>query len=194
MLLISAIWHRESAIGTHTSPPSWTSLPLPRSTHVDPERWAELLVLHSGCLLAARVTLGGVYMAVPLSQFAAPFPPLPCPQVCSLHLLLYSCLAYRFISTILLDSMYIYICVCVCVCVCVWVCVNTHAFLFLTYFSLYDQLIHITSTDSIYSLLITSTDFHFSWPSNISFCICSTCSLSIHMSMDIWVASMPQLL
>ena len=30
----------------------------------------------------------------------------------------------------------------------------------------------------------------FLWPSNISLCICTTTSLSIHLSMDIYVASM----
>ena len=39
------------------------------------------------------------------------------------------------------------------------VCVNIHAFVCLTYFSLYDQFIHITSNDAIYSLLQLTPTF-----------------------------------
>ena len=42
------------------------------------------------------------------SQFTPPSPSPMCPQVCSLHLHLYSCPANRFIQTIFLDSTYMH--------------------------------------------------------------------------------------
>ena len=92
---------------------------------------ADLPVL-CGCFpLAIYFTFRSVYMSLPLSHFIPAYPsPTPCPQVHSLSLRLYSCLAPRFIRTFsffLLDSIY--------------VCQHmVFVFLFLTYFSLYDRL------------------------------------------------------
>ena len=56
-----------------------------------------------------------------------PLLPLLCPQVCSLSMCLYSWPSNRFITTILLDSIYIYALI-------------YDIFSFLTYFSLYNRL------------------------------------------------------
>ena len=53
-----------------------------------------------------RFTYGNVYASMLLSQFIPPSSSLLCLQVCSLGLCLYSCSANRFISTIVLDSIY----------------------------------------------------------------------------------------
>ena len=80
--------------------------------------------------LAIYFTFGSVYMSMPLSHFIPAYPsPSPCPQVCSLHLPLYSCPAPMFFITIFfyLDSIYM--------------CYRTvFVFLFLTHFTLYDRL------------------------------------------------------
>ena len=59
------------------------------------EHWADPSVLQSNFPLAVCFPYDGVmcqcFAICPLS------PPSPCPQVCSLHLLLYSCLTKRFI-------------------------------------------------------------------------------------------------
>ena len=57
------------------------------------------------------------------------------PKVCSLHLCRFCCLIYRVIVTIFLNSIYM--------------CQYTAlVFLFLTYFILYNRLIHLIRTDS----------------------------------------------
>ena len=60
-------------------------------------------------------------------------------------------------------------------------------FLFLTYFSLYNRL-------QFHPPLKLTHMHSFLWLSNIPLCICTTTSLTIHLLMDIQVASMFQLL
>ena len=78
------------------------------------------------------------------------FLPLPCLQVRSLCLHLYSCPADRLISTIFLHSIYM-----------LWYMISV--FLFLTYFTLYDssRFIHNTTTDSISFHFYGWVTFHF---------------------------------
>ena len=101
----------ESAINTRVSPPSWTSLPFPISSHASrlsvTEYRVELPVLHSSFPLAAYIR-GNVSVSVLLSQFIPPSPPPNCLQVHSLQVCLCSCPAKEFISTIFLVP---YICV-----------------------------------------------------------------------------------
>ena len=153
------------------SPPSCISLP-PRLSH--PSRWSQstkLISLCYGCFpLAIYFTFGSVYMSMPLSYFVPPSPsPSPCLQVHSLHLCLHSCVALRFIRTILffyffLDSI---------------ICVSIQYLFFsfwLTSLCMKDsRSIHLTTNNSI---------SFFSWLSNIPLYICATSSLSIHLSVD----------
>ena len=97
---------------------------LPPTSHSAPvlgvitERQGGPPLIHRTFPLVIWFTPGSVYMSMPLSvrpTLSAP----RYPQVHSLCLHLYSCLANRVISTIFLVSIYIYVCVCVCVCVCV---------------------------------------------------------------------------
>ena len=97
--------------------------------------------------------------------------------VCSLHLCLFCCIAYRIIVTIFLNSIYIYI----------------YALIYCISVSLSDvfhsvQQAPVSST----ALELTQMDY-FLQLSNIPFCICTTTSLSIHLLMDIQAASMSQL-
>ena len=103
------------------------TLPIPPLQVVTKHR-GDISVL-CGCFpLAIYFTFGSVYMSMLLSHFVPASPPPPCPQVHSLRLRLYSCPAPRFMRTnfYFLDSIYM--------------CQHTvFAFLFLTYFSLYDR-------------------------------------------------------
>ena len=64
----------------------------------------------------------------------------------------------------------------------------------LIYFSLFD-LLHSVQYAPGSSITLERTQMHsFLWLSNIPLCICTTASLSIHLLMDIQVASMSQLL
>ena len=81
------------------------------------------------------------------------------PKVCSSHLYLLCCLAYRVIITIFLNSVYMR-----------WYTVLV--FFYLTYFTLYiaSSFIHLNRTES--------NTFFF-----IALCICTTAFLSIHLLM-----------
>ena len=94
------------------------------------------------------------------------FPPTPCPQVHSLCLHLYSCLATRFISTIFF-RFHIYV-------LAYGIC-----------FSLSDWLHSVWQTlGPSTSLQIVQLHF-FLWLSNIPLYVCATSSSSIHLSMHI---------
>ena len=104
VVLVPAVQQSESAIFIHISPyplplasPSHPPYPTPLGGH---KALADLPVL-CGCFpLAIYFTFGSIYMPMPLSHFIPASPsPSPCPQVCSLHLRLYSCPATTFIST-----------------------------------------------------------------------------------------------
>ena len=108
------------------------TLPIPPLQVVTKHR-ADLPVLCSCFPLAIYFTFCSVYMSMPLSHFVPAYPSFSlCPQVHSLHLCLYSCPGPRFFRTIFkkkffLDSIYM--------------CQHTvFVFLFLTYFTLHDNL------------------------------------------------------
>ena len=104
------------------------TLPIPPLQVVTKHR-ADLPVLCNCFPLAIYFTFGSVYMSMPLSHFVPDYPsPSLCPQVHSLHLCLYSCPAPRFFITIF-KKYSIYMCQHM-----------VFAFLFLTYFTLYDRL------------------------------------------------------
>ena len=109
--------------------PSLLNLP-PISHLSNPSRLSEyqdeLPVLHSKFPLAIYFTYGNMYVSIlPLNSSHPVLPPL-CPQVCSLCLCLYCCPANSLINT----SFYI-----------PYISINIQfAFLFLTYFTLYNRL------------------------------------------------------
>ena len=75
-----------------------------------------------------RHSINNVYVSIPVSQFLPPYPFPPWyPYICSLRLRLYFCFATKIIYTIFLDSTYVRY-------------YTIFAFLFLTYFTLYDTL------------------------------------------------------
>ena len=87
------------------------------------------------------------------------------PKVCSLHLCLLCCLAYRIIDTIFLNSIYI------CINILYWC-----FFFWLTSLCIIgSSFIHLIRTDSNALFLMA----------NIPLCICTTAFLSIHLLMDI---------
>ena len=93
-------------------------------------------------------------------------PPIPCDQVHSLCLPLYSCPATRFISNFFFFRFHIYT-------LTLGIC-----------FSLSDTLHSVWQTLGP-STSLKVTQFHFFlWLSNIPLYICATSSLSIHLSMD----------
>ena len=134
-----------------------------------------------------------------------PLLPRLCPRVCSLCLCLHCCPANRSTSTIFPD--FIYMC---------WYTI--FVFHFLIYFTLYNRLEKDMATHS--SILVwkipwtdepaglqsvcgfaksrtrlTLTQTHSSvWLSNMPLCVCATTSVSIHLLMDIQVASISWLL
>ena len=73
-------------------------------------------------------SINNVYVSIPVFQFLPPHPVSPWyPYICSLCLCLYFCFANKIIYTIFLDSTYLRY-------------YTIFAFLFLTYFTLYDTL------------------------------------------------------
>ena len=152
------------------SPLSCISLP-PSLSH--PSRWSQsttdLLVLCSCFPLAIYFTFGSVYMSMPLSHFVPAYPyPSLCPQVHSLCLHLYYCLAPRFFRTFFFFFLRLYI----------------YVLAYSICFSLSDLFHSVWQTlGPSTSLQITQFRF-FLWLSNIPLYICATASLSIHLSID----------
>ena len=69
----------ESVMGTHMSPPSWTSHPIP-SLWVVAEPQDELPASYNKSPLVIYFTYSNVYVSMLLSQFVPPLLPLPYPQ------------------------------------------------------------------------------------------------------------------
>ena len=159
------------------SPPSCgtPTLPIP-PVQVITKHQADIPVLWGCFPLAIYFTFGSIYMSMPLSHFVPAYSsPSPCLQVHSLHLHLYSCPATRFISTIILRFH-------------IWVSAYGICF------SLSD-LLHSVGQTLVSPNSLQITQFRsFLWLSNILLYICATSSLSIHLLMDIQVASNSQLL
>ena len=77
------------------------TLPIP-PLQVVTKHQADLPVLCSCFPLAIYFTFGSIYKSMPLSHFIPAYPyRSSCPQVYSLYLCLYSCLASRFVRTFL---------------------------------------------------------------------------------------------
>ena len=114
------------------SPPSCVSLP-PSLSHSS--RGTQSTELISLCYAAASYQLSILHLVVYIcpchSHFVPAYPsPSLCPQVNSLHLRLYSCPASRFFRTIFFFFLHS-----------IYMCQHTvFVFLFLTYFTLYDNL------------------------------------------------------
>ena len=108
-------------------------------------------------------THGGIYVSPNLPFHPIPYYLPPCPYVCSLCLHLYSYPANRFICTIFLDSTY------------------QHEYVMFLSFWLH----------SVWQSLDTSTSLQRAqfcsslWLSNNPLYICTTLSLSIHLSLNI---------
>ena len=106
-------------------PPSWTPLPPPSPFH--PSGLSQCTGPESpvSCIepgLAIYFTYGNIHVSMLFSQIIP-----QSPKVCSLHLCLFCCPAYRVIITIFLNSIYM--------------CYYTVlVFFFLTYFTLYNRL------------------------------------------------------
>ena len=156
-------------------PPTLNNPPL----LVDTKHWADLPVLCDCFPLAIYFTFESECMSMPLCHFVPAYPsPSPCPQVHSLRLRLYSCLAPRFFGTLFIYFFRFHIYVSD-------YCIG---------FSLSDLLHSVwQSLGPSTSLQITQFLF-FLWLSNIPLYICAISSLSIHLLMDTEVASMSWLL
>ena len=99
--------------------------------------------------------------------------PRPCPHVHSLHLRLYSCPANRFICTIFLDSTYMH-----------WYWYSLFSFWLTSLCKIVFRSIRVSINDnfsSSYGWVI----FHCIYRYTSSMYICTTSSLSIHLSSDI---------
>ena len=77
--------------------------------------------------LAIYFTYGNMHVSMLFSQTNPPWPLPQSPKVCYLYLCLFCCLTYRFIVTIILNSIYM----------CYYTALG---FFFLTYFTLYNRL------------------------------------------------------
>ena len=147
------------------------TLPIP-SLQVITKHRADLPVLCSCFPLAIYFTFGSVYMSMPLSHFipAYPSPAVPSRPFSTSVSLFWPCHwvhQYCFLNSIYMRQHTVFV------------------FLLLTYFTLYDSP----------STSVQMTQFcSFSWLSNIPPYICTTPPLSIHLLMDIQVASMSWLL
>ena len=112
VVLVSAI-HHESAIGIHMSPPSCITFLLPILSH--PSRMSQSIGFeipyHRANSHWLSILHAVMYVFQCCSFHSSPPHLLPlCLKVCPLSLLLYHCLANRFISTIFLDCIIYEIC------------------------------------------------------------------------------------
>ena len=87
-------------------PPSHPA-PIP-PLQVITEHRAELPTLYSSFSLAILPMAVCTYQCYSLNLSHSLLPQSPCPQVCSLHLSLYSCPANKFIGTVFLDFIYMH--------------------------------------------------------------------------------------
>ena len=166
-MLPSVVQWSESAISIHISPyplplepPSHPPYPTLLGRH---KHWVDLPVLWSSFPLAIHFKSGSVYMSILLSHFVPASPSPPCPQVHSLCPHRYSCPAlgssvrfFRFHTCMLAYS----------------ICFSP------------SELLHsVWDSRSIH--LITNNSISFPFMANTSLYICTTSSLSIHLSMVI---------
>ena len=91
--------------------PSWTHLPLPSPSHPSGSSQCTDFEGPVSCIelgLVICFTYGSKHISMLFSQIIPPCLLPQCPEVCSLYLCLFCCLAYRVIITIFLNSIYIY--------------------------------------------------------------------------------------
>ena len=93
----------------YMSSQSWTPLPPPSPYHLSGLSWGTSPKHPVSCIEHRQFVS---YMIVYMFQYHSPTSshPLPLsqsPKVCSIHLCLFSCLAYRVIITIFLNSLYV---------------------------------------------------------------------------------------
>ena len=105
-----------------------------------------------------------------------PFPAL-CPHIFPRHLYLYFCSANRFICTIFLDSTYMH-----------WYWYSFFSFWLTSLCKIVSRSICVSINDNI-SSFYGWVIFHCIYRYMSSVCICTTSSLSIHLSLDIEIAS-----
>ena len=165
-MLVSAVQQRESVIIIlYICSPSWASLSFPHPTlQIISEHQAELCVLYISFPLAVCFAQESVYMSV------LPFPFIPRSPSSTVSMSPYLCFhsfpAKRFITTVLLDPIYMHYCM-------------IFVFLFLIYFTLYKRL-QVRPPHHHWFKFIP-----FLWLSNIPLYIRSTTSWCIHLLMDI---------
>ena len=114
----------------YMSSQSWTPLPPPTPYHLSGSSPCTSPKHPISCIehrLALRFLHDSIHVSMSFSRIIPPSPLLQSPKVCSIHLCLFCCLAYRVIITIFLNSVYM--------------CQYTVlVFFFLAYFTLYNQL------------------------------------------------------
>ena len=153
---------------THMSPPSWAPShppPTPALQASQGAGWAPCALRRPPPLAVWRVAVVSC-PRLPVSR-----PPLPPVSAChSLGLGFCCCPGTRFISAVFLDY--------------------TDVLIHDVWFSLFN-LLHSVRQALGPSTSVNMTQFcSFLWLSSIPLHICTTFSLSIHLSMDIWVVSM----
>ena len=168
IVFISAIYQHVSAIGIHMSPPSWTSFSPPTPSH--PSRLSRRPGLsslshtansHWPCVLHMVVYMFPCYSLHPFH------PLLPTPSLISMSIL-YVCISIAALNigaSVPLSRFLIYV------------------LIYNFFFSFWLSSVCIIGSSFIY--LISTYSRSLLWLSNIPLYICTTASLSIHLSMDI---------
>ena len=124
--MVFAIHQHELATGMHVSLPSLTPLTPPSPPYPSGLSQRTGFGCPASCIelgLVVYFTYGNIHVSMLFSQVIPPSPSPTESKICSLHLCLFCCLAYRIIVTIFLNSIYVHQ-------------YPVLVFLFLTYFTL----------------------------------------------------------
>ena len=139
------------------------------------------LFLYSRFLLVINFIHISVYMSIPIAQLSPPPPPHPCSFPPLVSIRLFSTSVSQFLPC---KSVHLYH----------FSRFHIYVFIYDICFSLSD-LLHSVWQSLGPSMSLQMMQFHsVLWLSNIPLYICTTSSLSIHLSMDILVASMSWLM
>ena len=128
--VLFAIHRRESVMGAHVSSHPWPLSHLP--LHPIPLGWPRAptgFECPSSCIELALVicfTHGNIHVSMLFSHIISPLPSPTESKVCSLHLCLFCCLAYRIVVTIFVNSINIALIYCIGVSLS---CFNTNLFI-----------------------------------------------------------------